>query len=121
MQVFASAIIYNAFRVAQSRIAIEHGISPEMISSAKLYPKLAAVSDAIAQSEVMWEATLESNPGVKLNKPRYKNRPFATTTIEAISADKRKKQYVRARYKPRSTWLSWRKIRGGKKLIEKLS
>lgn len=121
MQVFASAIVYNAFRVAQSRIAMRHGIMPEMISSAKLYPKLAAASDALAQSEMMWEGTLKANPGVKLHKPEYKNRPFATTTLGAIMADKRKKRHTRARYKPRSTWLSWRKVRGGKKLMEKLS
>ena len=121
MQVFASAIVYNAFRVAQSLIAVRHGIAPELLSSAKLYPKLAAASDAIAQSELMWDRTLDANPGIELRKPGYKDRPFATTTLGAILADKRKKRHVRARYKPRSTWLSWRKIPGGAKLLRKLS
>jgi hypothetical protein len=121
MQVFASAIVHNAFRVAQSRIAIKHGIAPELISSAKLYPKLAAASDALAQSEMMWEGTLEANPGVKLHKPEYHKRPFATTTLGAILADKRKKRHSKARCRPISVWLSWRKVRGGKKLMKKLS
>jgi len=121
MQVFASAIVYNAFRVAQSRIAVKHGIAPELISPAKLYPKLAAASDALAQSEHMWERTLEANPGVKLNKPDYRKRPFATTTLGAILADKRKKIHSVARRRPLSVWLSWRKVPGGEKLTAKLS
>ena len=121
MQVFASAIVYNAFRVAQSRIAIKHGITPELISPAKLYPKLAAASDALAQSELMWERTLEANPGVKLKKPDYRERPFAVTTLGAILADKRKKTHSVARRRPLSVWLSWRKVPGGEKLMKKLS
>ena len=116
MQVFASAIVYNAFRVTQGRIAMKHGLAPELISPAKLYPKLAAASNALAQSEVMWERTLEANPGIKLNKPDYRKRPFAVTTLGAILADKRKKIHSVARRRPLSIWLSWKKVPGGEKL-----
>ena len=44
MQVFAAAIVYNAFRVAQSEAAAQVGRPPEDISPAKFFPKIAVAS-----------------------------------------------------------------------------
>lgn len=44
MQVYAAAIVDNAFRVAQSDAAAHVGWEPEEISPAKLFPKIATAS-----------------------------------------------------------------------------
>ena len=118
MQVFASAMVYNAFRIAQGRIAAEHKIQPELVSSAKLYPKLASASYYLAMTETIWHNTIELNSGIILRKPEFGRRLLATTTLGAILADKRIKTHVRARRKPKSIWLSWLKVPGGDKLLK---
>jgi len=121
MQVYAAAIVYNAFRIIQARIAEQHGIAPETISTARLYPKLAVASASLADCELMWRETLRVNTGMKLNKPDYAEFSFASTMMGAILVEKKTRPRTKGRGRPPSTWLSWRKVRGGRKLMAKLS
>lgn len=121
MQVYAAAIVYNAFRIMQARIAQQHGIAPETISTAKLYPKLAVASAGVAECELMWHQTLQANVGLKLKKPSYAAFSFASTRLGDILAEKKTRPRTKGRGRPPCTWLSWRKVRGGQRLMAQLS
>ena len=68
IQVYASAIIHTAFKVAQGKIARRHGIAPEEISPAKLFPQMAKACRDQATVEATWLETLRLNSGVKLTQ-----------------------------------------------------
>jgi hypothetical protein len=44
MQVYAAAILYNALRIAQGRIAHDHEVSPEDLSVRRLFPRAAVAA-----------------------------------------------------------------------------
>lgn len=119
MQVYAAAMVYNAFRVAQGRIAQEQGIAPEEISTAKLFPKLAQASSDVAAAEWMYLALNRKNGG-GLAKPDIINEaPFGRTTLDAIRVRKRaghrrRKYFVRGR----KLWKSLAHVSGGQKLTK---
>ncbi|MBI4679135.1 MAG: hypothetical protein HY748_16285, partial [Elusimicrobia bacterium] len=101
MQVYAAAMVYNAFRVAQGRIAQQHGIAPEDISPAKLFPKLAEASRGRAEAELMFLRINRANGG-NLVKPDISDLPTCQTTLQAILVKKRnghrrRKYFVRGR------------------------
>lgn len=118
MQLYSGAMVYNAFRVAQGRIALEHGVAPEDISPAKLFPKLAEASANRASMEWMFAATNRTNGG-HLSKPDINEAPFNRTTIQAILVKKRdghrrRKYFVRGR----KLWKSLAHVGGGQKLTK---
>lgn len=121
MQVYAAVIVYNAFRIVQGRIGQRQGIAPETISPAKLFPKLAVASNGLAQCAWTWQETLDLNPGVDLRKPDFSKANWATTTLGAILVERKKGPRTKGVPNPCSTWLSWSKVRGGRKLLAKLS
>jgi hypothetical protein len=119
MQVYAAAMVYNAFRVAQGRIAQEQGIAPEEISTAKLFPKLAQASSDVAAAEWMY-LVLNRRNGGNLPKPDIiKEAPFGRTTLDAILVRKRD-GHRRRRYfvAGRKRWKSLAHISGGQKLTK---
>jgi hypothetical protein len=63
-------IVYNAFRVAQGRIAQQQGVAPEDLSPTKLFPKLAEASSNLAGAEEALLAVRRLNSGVKLRERR---------------------------------------------------
>ena len=118
MQLYAAAMVYNAFRVAQGRIAQQHGIAPEDISPAKLFPKLADASHGRAEAELMFLATNRANGG-GLIKPDISGLPTCQTTLQAIlvkkrSGHRRRKYFVRGR----KLWKSLAHVSGGQKLTK---
>lgn len=119
MQVYGAAMVYNAFRVAQGRLAQRLGIAPEEISTAKLFPKLAQASSDIAAAEWMFLALNRKNGG-NLTKPDIvAEAPFGRTTLGAILVRKReghrrRKYFVRGR----KLWKSLAHISGGQKLTK---
>lgn len=117
MQIYASAMVYNAFRIIQGRIALEQSLPGEALSPAKLYPRLAAASSRSTDCEIGWLATLEANPGVSLNKPDFRQFSFAWTTLRSILVEKKTKPRTLGVPNPRSIWLSFAHVRGGKALI----
>jgi hypothetical protein len=121
MQVYAAAIVYNAFRIIQGRIARRHHLEPEQISPAKLFPKVAAVSTKLSYKEEAYVEMKRANPAVSLIKPDWRKGGFGTTTLGEIVVRKKKKPRTKGRPNPSHIWKSWRKIRGGAKLLAKLS
>jgi len=118
MQVYGAAMVYNAFRVAQGRLAKAHGITPEEISPAKLFPKLAEASNVHAAMERMFLATNRVNGG-SLIKPDLSEAPFCRTTLQAILVRKRN-EHRRRKYfvRGRRLWKSLAHVSGGQKLTK---
>lgn len=118
MQLYSAAMVYNAFRVAQGRIAEQHGIAAEDISPAKLFPKLADASRGRADMELMFLRTNRANGG-NLIKPEISKLPTCRTTLQAILVKKRnghrrRKYFVRGR----KLWKSLAHVSGGQKLTK---
>lgn len=119
MQVYATAMVYNAFRVAQGRIAEQHGITPEEISPAKLFPKLAEAFSNLAGAEQALLGVKRLNPGVPLRLPNPTELPLGRTTLQAIlvrerSDHRRRRYFVEARKR----WKSLAHVSGGQKLTK---
>jgi hypothetical protein len=119
MQLYAAAMVYNAFRVAQGRIAQQQGIAPEDISPAKLFPKLAEASSNLAGAQQAMLGVRRLNPGAKLREPNLLKLPLGRTTLQAILVrervgHRRRRYYVRGR-KP---WKSLAHVSGGQKLTK---
>jgi hypothetical protein len=118
MQLYAAAMVYNAFRVAQGRIAQRHGVAPEDISPAKLFPKLAEASANRASMEWMFLATNRDNGG-QLSKPDINEAPFSRTTLRAILVKKRNGHRRRKYFvEGRKRWKSLAHVSGGQKLTK---
>jgi hypothetical protein len=118
-QVYAAAMVHNAFRIAQARIAKQCGVAPEAISTAKLFPKLAEASANHAGAEEMRLAMRRLNPGVRLREPAIIDLSFGRTTLGAILLRKRSdNRRVRRFCKARRRWKSLAHVRGGPKLIK---
>ena len=121
MQVYAAAIVHTAFRVAQARIAEQHGIAPERISPAKLYPRLAAASCSVVQLAVYHLEVERVNPGRRLKRPGLERFSFAQTTLDAILVKHRNGKRRKRRFHPaRRRWKSLAHVNGFKN-IRKLS
>ncbi len=88
MQLYASAIVHTAMRVAQGRIAEEASIEPEAISEAKLFPLLGATSATLVTLEYGFLLTKQANPGVKLRKPDWHAACHLQVPLWRILADK---------------------------------
>lgn len=117
MQLYAAGMVYNAFRITQARIAQQHGIAPEDISPAKLFPKLAEASANLAGAESMLLAMRRLNRGVKLREPDILELPFGRTTLGSILVRKRNEHRRKRRFcKARARWKSLAHITGGRKL-----
>jgi len=108
MQAYAAAIVHSAFRVAQARIAQEQGVSPEAISPAKLFPKLAVASDAVAVAGLLREEYRRLNPGTSLVEPDLGRMKFARTTLKAILVEKRKGKRKKRKFHPMNR--RWRSL-----------
>lgn len=117
MQVYATAIVHTTFRIAQGRIAKRHEISPDWISTAKLFPKLAVASIYWSGAELGFHATCRANPGVDLAKPNWHREKFAQTTLGAICVERRNEHRRARRFcKSRRRWTSFTRLPGGRKL-----
>ncbi|MBI3296691.1 MAG: IS4 family transposase [Elusimicrobia bacterium] len=119
MQLYATAMVYNAFRVAQGRIAQRHGITPEEISPAKFFPKLAQASSNLAGAEQALLGVQRLNPGVQLRLPNVLELPLGRTTLQAIlvrerGPNRRRRYFVEGRKR----WKSLAHVSGGQKLTK---
>ena len=113
MQVYAAAIVHTAFRVAQARIAERHGIAPECISPAKLYPRLAAASCSLVQLEIYHLEVERANRGRRIKRPGLNTFAFTQTTLDAILVKHRKGKRRKRRFHPaRRRWKSLAHVKG---------
>lgn len=124
-QVYATAILYNALRLSQAKIAHTLGIVPERLSPDKLFPR---VIDKMVQM-TMWSISAESrtekiiqmNPGIKINLPETKvpDIPLFNLSLKGVMVEKRSENRRKRRFcKGRRTWTTYRKIPGAKKLLK---
>jgi len=115
-QVYAAAVVYAAMRAAQARLAEMHGLTPEQLSPAKLFPRVARVSIAIVDAELTFAATQRANPEVVLTKPDWAELPptqvaLATLLIERRRGKRRKRRYCAGRRQ----WKSFTHLPGARK------
>jgi hypothetical protein len=107
MQVFATAIVHTAMRIAQARIAQQAEIAPEAISTKKLFPKVAVLCAHLSGARQALEQVRALNPGRNLKMPTLRSLPFATIELSTILVEQgRATRRPRRRYKPRGEWRS---------------
>ena len=117
MQVYASALVYTAMRVAQSEVADQVEIEPEEISPAKFFPKMAASCNDYVVGEHMIAEMIRLNPGRRLKRPSWKGRRCSSVSLVAILVEKRSPVRRTRRFcKARRLWKSFTRVRGGRKL-----
>lgn len=122
MQVYAAAMVYAAMRVAQGRASREAGIAPEEISTAKLFPKVAAASYSWTIIQLTVEAMRRANPGVALRTPDWRRRAFASVPLRTVAVEQRKGKRRKRRFcDARRHWKSFAHVPGGPTLIRELS
>ena len=118
MQVYAAALVYTAMRVAQGIGADRVGVKPDSISTAKLFPRVAAASHGWACTQIAEREIKKLNPTVKLRIPDWHKRPFASVALADILVEHRDDTRRSRRYcRGRKRWKSFVHVRGGRKLI----
>lgn len=117
-QVYATAMVYNAFRVAQAHIAARAKVLPEQLSSEKLFPILALCSHEWAISQRVAIGYAEANPGVQLKEPDWRKMSFAFVELGEILLQRRSPhRRRRRRCESRERWKSFAHVPGGPTLI----
>ena len=89
LQLFTSAIVYTALRVTQDRIAEDHGLEPERLSTAKLFPRAASAHIRLVQSLRVFELVKKANPDVELNEPSWAEAGLCSVPLSQLLLDKR--------------------------------
>ena len=107
MQVHAAALVYVALRIAQGRIARKLGLRPERLSTEKLFPRVAAASQALVDSRRGYFATCRANPAVRLVEPDWSEEDFASTRVDVVLVETRSpRRRRRPRRRDPGTWKS---------------
>ena len=90
MQVYATALVHAAFRVAQAGIGKQHKLPPEELSPKKLFPILARAAVTLLERDCFFEEFSDANPGAELTKPACTKHPRMFTTLKEIRVQRRK-------------------------------
>ena len=118
MQVYAAALVYTAMRVAQASTAEKADVPPDWISTAKLFPRVAAASAILAERQIGVREVEKLNPGVDLTKPDWHTHPFASVPLDHVLLEPRNDQRRKRRYcKGRKHWKSFAHYSKGRTLI----
>ena len=116
MQVYATAMVYAAARVAQAKIASAVKLNPEQISTEKFIPRLAKASAGHAEYLCGVETVVEFNPEKQLRLPGHKDYPKYFVRLGDILRQVRSpKRRKRRLCKSRGKWKSITKVSGGAK------
>jgi hypothetical protein len=117
MQVYAAGLVHTAMRIAQGQIAEQVGIEPEMISTEKFFPRMAAVTSQWCFLQCGAGAMRAANPGKKLREPAWNRMKFARVKLGQILMEPRNDRRRKRRFCPsRKKWKSFYHISGGRKL-----
>ncbi len=117
MQVYAAAIVHTAFRIAQARVARDHGVAPEEISPAKFFPRLAGACIGLTIAESVVEELAARHPELRRVEHRWETHAFAWTFLHSILVEKRTGKRRKPRFcSARKSWKSFKHIPGGRKL-----
>jgi hypothetical protein len=117
-QVYATALVHAAFRVAQARIARQLGILPEQISPGKLFPKLAWATNDYCVCQLHADKVRLLNPGLRIRFPSMKTMPFASTALDSVVLERRSPYRKKRRSLLSGRWKSYAHLRGGKTLLK---
>ncbi len=118
MQVYAAALVYTAMRVAQAISADKADVPPDWISTAKLFPRIAAASATWTGVQIGVREVENLNPGVHLRKPDWHKHPFASVPLDHVLIEPRNGPRRKRRYcKGRKHWKSFAHFPSGRKLI----
>jgi hypothetical protein len=121
-QLYATALVHTAFRIAQADIARKAKILPEQLSPAKLFPKLAQAALDFANNWLVLEKVKTMNPGVRLKLPSLHILPSAYAKIESLLVRRRADTRRRRRFcASRRRWKSFAHIPGGPTLLKSIS
>jgi hypothetical protein len=120
-QVYATALVHAAFRVAQAKIAQHAKVLPEQISPGKLFPKLAAAANDYCVCQLHADKVRQLNPGVRIRFPSMKTMPFASTPLDAVMLERRTTRRKRHRPTSPGRWKSYAHIPGGPTLLRSIS
>ncbi len=115
-QVYATAMVYNAFRVAQGQIAAGAKVLPEQLSPQKLFPILAQCCLEWAISQRTMIGVYEANPGVALKEPDWHKMEFASIELGEILMQRRV-SHRRRRRPLAQRWKSFGHVPGGPTLL----
>ncbi|MHB8730349.1 MAG: transposase [bacterium] len=114
-QVYAAASVYAAMRVAQARIARKRGLSPEELSPAKLFSRVARASIVLVDAERVFAATQRANPRVRLTKPDWADLPPMQVPLERLLVERRRGKRRKRRFcASRRRWKSFRHLPGAR-------
>jgi hypothetical protein len=116
MQLYAAAMVYNALRVAQSEAAAQVDVSPEDISPAKFFPKVAATA-YVALLEQRWEQRLRRRHQHPHLARRRHRASLAAIQVERRTEHRRRRRFCQAR----ARWKSFKHVRGGRRFLARLS
>jgi hypothetical protein len=116
MQVFASAMVYVALRVAQANASVQAELPPEDLSPKKLFPRVAQCYATLAGVQLGYLWTCRENPGRRLKPPVLEGRPEFTVPLDEIRRQKRSPVRRKRRYcASRRRWKSFAHVSGGKR------
>lgn len=110
LQLYASAIVYTGLRLGQARIAADASIEPEQISTAKLFPLLAATTATVTTLEYGFFRTELANPEVELRKPDWREACHLKVRLSEILADKTRGRRPRRRRRYSRGVQRWREL-----------
>lgn len=118
MQVFATAIVHAAMRVAQSKFAKKAGVAPEMLSPKKLFPRLAAASIERTEAVLTIRGTRRANPGMTIQEPNWNSfLRSSRIRLHSVLVEPRLGRRRKRKFDPqRRRWISYGKIKGSRKL-----
>jgi hypothetical protein len=127
-QLYATALLYNALRLAQAQLALKLEVEPERLSPEKLFPRLMQRLEQRSWIEagVIWHETLmrASNPSIPRYDPEALARaldhnPRLRLDVHDILLEKRKEGRKRRRYcEGRHMHTSFAKLSGGKRYLK---
>ena len=119
-QFYAAAMVYNAMRVAQGKIAQAKKLLPEQVSPGKLFPLMAQAIKDYALANWQQIRIRELNPGMPVVFPELREMPTANTNLRVILAQRRSSKRKPPAKKPRYS-KSFAHIRGGSALLATVS
>jgi hypothetical protein len=118
-QVYATALVHTAFRVAQAKIAQQTKVLPEQLSPGKLFPKLATAANDYCVCQLHADEVRRLNPGVRIRFPSLRTMPFAETDLASITLERRSPhRRKRRRCVSRERWKSYAHVPGGPTLLK---
>lgn len=118
-QVYASALVHTALRVAQGHLAAERGIQAEEISVEKFFPRLAAASISYVNATLVLEEVVALNPHKELTLPDVDKMDFATVPLRSILVEKRNDRRRKRKFcKARKKWISFAHVTGMKQVAK---